>query len=213
MPPSVQEWIPADHLARFVVDVVAKLDLQPIRSRYAGRGSAAYQPETCWWPCCCMATRRACFPRASSNGRRTTRSRFDISRRISIPSTTRSPIGSTGKNNDINNILYLYEGATVSANGIPGGSVIVGWVATTAGGQYYVVSNGRDANLAHNLASQIPVLGQLWAAVNNSQAFTISPSLNGTQASQLFSQYPVGAKSGNGAGQCFTGPLSTSQLT
>ena len=45
MPPSVQEWVPADHLARFVVDVVAKLDLQPIRSRYAGRGSAAYQPE------------------------------------------------------------------------------------------------------------------------------------------------------------------------
>jgi transposase len=45
MPPSVQEWIPDDHLARFIVDVVAKLDLQPIRSRYAGRGSEAYQPE------------------------------------------------------------------------------------------------------------------------------------------------------------------------
>jgi transposase len=45
MPPSVQEWIPDDHLARFIVDVVAKLDLQPIRSQYAGRGSAAYQPE------------------------------------------------------------------------------------------------------------------------------------------------------------------------
>src|SRR5664279_4748300 len=45
MPPSVQEWIPDDHLARFVVDVVAKLNLQPIRSRYSGRGSEAYQPE------------------------------------------------------------------------------------------------------------------------------------------------------------------------
>ncbi len=45
MPPSVQEWIPDDHLARFVVDVVAKLDVQPIRARYAGRGIAAYQPE------------------------------------------------------------------------------------------------------------------------------------------------------------------------
>ena len=45
MPPSVQEWIPDDHLARFVVDVVAKLDLRPIRSRYSGRGSEAYQPE------------------------------------------------------------------------------------------------------------------------------------------------------------------------
>src|ERR1035438_9443914 len=45
MPPSVQEWIPDDHLARFIVDVVAKLDVQPIRVRYAGRGLAAYQPE------------------------------------------------------------------------------------------------------------------------------------------------------------------------
>jgi transposase len=45
MPPSVQEWIREDHLARFIVDVVAKLDLEPIRARYAGRGSAAYQPE------------------------------------------------------------------------------------------------------------------------------------------------------------------------
>jgi transposase len=45
MPPSVQEWIPDDHLARFIVDVVAKLDVQPIRARYAGRGLAAYQPE------------------------------------------------------------------------------------------------------------------------------------------------------------------------
>lgn len=44
-PPSVQDWLPEKHLARFVVDIVAKLDVNQIRSRYSGRGSAAYQPE------------------------------------------------------------------------------------------------------------------------------------------------------------------------
>jgi transposase len=45
LPPSVQDWLPQDHLARYVVDLVGKLDLTPIRSSYAGRGSEAYQPE------------------------------------------------------------------------------------------------------------------------------------------------------------------------
>lgn len=44
-PPSVQEWLPEDHLARFVAEIVAKLDLRSLRAKYAGRGSAAYQPE------------------------------------------------------------------------------------------------------------------------------------------------------------------------
>lgn len=44
-PPSVQDWLPEDHLARFVVDIVSQLDLQPISEAYAGRGSKAYHPE------------------------------------------------------------------------------------------------------------------------------------------------------------------------
>ena len=44
-PPSVQEWLPDDHLARFVADIVGKLDLGSLRAGYAGRGVAAYQPE------------------------------------------------------------------------------------------------------------------------------------------------------------------------
>jgi transposase len=43
-PPSVQEWLPQDHLARFVVDVVEQLDLSRIESSYAGRGSDAHHP-------------------------------------------------------------------------------------------------------------------------------------------------------------------------
>lgn len=45
LPPSVQDWLPQDHLARYVVDLVGKLDMTPIRASYAGRGSEAYQPE------------------------------------------------------------------------------------------------------------------------------------------------------------------------
>jgi len=31
LPPSVQEWLPKDHLARFVVDMVAQLDVSSLR--------------------------------------------------------------------------------------------------------------------------------------------------------------------------------------
>src|SRR5664279_1155416 len=43
-PPSVQEWLPKDHLARFVVDVVEQLDLSGLEQSYAGRGSDAHHP-------------------------------------------------------------------------------------------------------------------------------------------------------------------------
>jgi transposase len=44
-PPSVQDWLPQDHLARFVVDIVTQLDLSSLRSSYAGRGSKPYDPS------------------------------------------------------------------------------------------------------------------------------------------------------------------------
>ncbi len=43
-PPSVQEWLPDDHLARFIVDVVEQLDLSVLEQSYAGRGSDAHHP-------------------------------------------------------------------------------------------------------------------------------------------------------------------------
>jgi transposase len=45
MPPSLDDWMPEDHLARFVVDIVSRLDLSPIKNAYAGRGSDAYPPN------------------------------------------------------------------------------------------------------------------------------------------------------------------------
>ena len=45
MPPSVQDWLPEDHLARFVVEIVSQLKLQPLRDAYAGSSSRAHNPE------------------------------------------------------------------------------------------------------------------------------------------------------------------------
>ncbi len=46
MPPSVADWLPEDHLAWFVLDVVDELDLSAFLSGYRsdGRGGAAYSP-------------------------------------------------------------------------------------------------------------------------------------------------------------------------
>jgi transposase len=47
LPPSVDEWVPDNHLARFIAVVVEELDLSAIVSTYLrkdGRGQAAYHP-------------------------------------------------------------------------------------------------------------------------------------------------------------------------
>jgi transposase len=43
-PPSVEDWLPEDHLARFIVEVIERLDLGELTRQYAGRGSAAHHP-------------------------------------------------------------------------------------------------------------------------------------------------------------------------
>ena len=45
LPPSVDEWLPGNHLARFVVEVIDQLDLSKLTGAYAGRGSAAHHPS------------------------------------------------------------------------------------------------------------------------------------------------------------------------
>ena len=47
-PPSLHDWLPEGHLARFLVDVVSALDLSAIYASYDdkdGRGGSAYAPE------------------------------------------------------------------------------------------------------------------------------------------------------------------------
>jgi len=48
MAPSLQDWLPEDHLSRFIARVVAALDLSEIIQHYGrkdGRGKSAYHPE------------------------------------------------------------------------------------------------------------------------------------------------------------------------
>jgi len=48
LPPSLQDWLPEGHLARFVADLVDTLDLSAIYAQYEegdGRGLAAYDPR------------------------------------------------------------------------------------------------------------------------------------------------------------------------
>lgn len=45
LPPSVQDWLPESHLARFIVEIVSRLDLSTLERAYAGRGSKAYHPS------------------------------------------------------------------------------------------------------------------------------------------------------------------------
>ena len=41
----MDDWLPRDHPARFIVGVVPTLDLEPIRAAYAGRGSEVCDPS------------------------------------------------------------------------------------------------------------------------------------------------------------------------
>ena len=45
LPPSVDEWLPEKHLARFVVEVIDGLDLRVMSASYRGSGSASYHPS------------------------------------------------------------------------------------------------------------------------------------------------------------------------
>lgn len=45
LPPSVDEWLPERHLARFVVEMVEQLDVSSMTRAYRGAGSASYHPS------------------------------------------------------------------------------------------------------------------------------------------------------------------------
>ena len=45
LPPSVDEWLPDNHLARFVVEIVDELDVSSLEGAYTGSGSDAYHPR------------------------------------------------------------------------------------------------------------------------------------------------------------------------
>ena len=70
MPLSVKDWLPEDHLAFFVVDVVSELDLAAFTHaayRADGRGGSVYDPAM-MLGCCSTPTARASDPRGGSSG-------------------------------------------------------------------------------------------------------------------------------------------------
>ena len=46
LPPSVEDWLEQDHVARFIVEVIDQLDLTNLTRQYTGRGSQAHHPAT-----------------------------------------------------------------------------------------------------------------------------------------------------------------------
>ena len=47
MPPSIEDWLPPEHLAWFVIDAVDSMDLSPFYAKYRtnGQGNAAWHPK------------------------------------------------------------------------------------------------------------------------------------------------------------------------
>ncbi|MCK4562495.1 MAG: transposase [Flavobacteriaceae bacterium] len=46
LPPSIDDWLPQDHLARFIVEIIDQLDISSIDKQYSGRsGKQAYHPK------------------------------------------------------------------------------------------------------------------------------------------------------------------------
>lgn len=44
-PPSIEDWVPENHLSRFVIDIVEQLDLSEFENAYRGTGSDPYHPS------------------------------------------------------------------------------------------------------------------------------------------------------------------------
>jgi transposase len=44
LPPNLRDWVPADHLAHFILDAVAEMDLRQVRVNDRGTGSPQYPP-------------------------------------------------------------------------------------------------------------------------------------------------------------------------
>ncbi len=46
LPPSMEDWLPKGHLARFIVEVIEQLDVSSLVKQYAGRSCKPYHPAT-----------------------------------------------------------------------------------------------------------------------------------------------------------------------
>jgi transposase len=88
LPPDLRDWLPADHLAWFIRDVVDELDLEPFLRAYRadGHGHPAYDPKTLLGVLL-MPTPSGCAPPGRSNGAATRTSRSGSLPATSSPTT------------------------------------------------------------------------------------------------------------------------------
>src|SRR4051794_22708793 len=89
LPPSVDEWLPEKHLARFVVEGIDGLGLGRMARTYRGSGSASYHPSMLLG-ILVYGYATGCSPAASWSARPMTRWRSASSRPTSTPTTTPS---------------------------------------------------------------------------------------------------------------------------
>src|SRR5271170_4439176 len=90
LPPSVEEWLPERHLARFIVEVIDGLDLGGMIGAYRGSGSAAHHPRMLLGVLI-YGYATGVFSSASWSGRLTIAWRSATSPPTTTPTTTRSP--------------------------------------------------------------------------------------------------------------------------
>jgi hypothetical protein len=93
LPPSLHEWLPEDHLAWFVIDAVAAMDLTAFYAAYRadGHGRAAHDPAM-MVALCSTPTRLASGPRGASSGAALRMSPRAWSAPTSSPITRRSRV-------------------------------------------------------------------------------------------------------------------------
>lgn len=48
LPPSIDDWLPKNHIARFVVDTLSKIDMSEFEKQYSPLGRKAYPVEMLW---------------------------------------------------------------------------------------------------------------------------------------------------------------------
>lgn len=94
LPPSLDDWLPEDHLARFILETIERLDLSTLTRVYGGRGSAAYHPEVLL-SLLVYGYVTAPFPAARLSAPLTSRSPFATSQPAATPITTPWPASST----------------------------------------------------------------------------------------------------------------------
>src|SRR5258708_7106605 len=87
LPASVDEWLPERHLARFIVEVIDRLDLSAMSRSYRGTGSASYHPRLLLG-LLVYGYASGVFRAGSWSGRRTIRLNYASSRRSTISTMT-----------------------------------------------------------------------------------------------------------------------------